>query len=151
MKKKRSARLSVVLDLEVRKKKEADKFLANQVKKVESDKLQLQQLENYLNEYQEQYKVDCKNGISIAHLTSYQAFMNKISTVIEQHKAAMKYNQEQLVGVRMYWSKVHARHNAVDGLIEKIKIKEQQVEDKSLQKMIDEISQLNLSKKSPLF
>jgi len=57
MKKKRSARLSVVLDLEVRKKKEADTFLANQVTKVESDKLQLAQLENYLDEYQQQYKV----------------------------------------------------------------------------------------------
>lgn len=151
MKKKRSARLSVVLDLEVRKKKEADTFLANQVTKVESDKLQLAQLENYLDEYQQQYKVTCQQGISIGQLTSYQSFMNKISTVIEQHKVAMKYNQEQLVGVRNYWIKVNARHNAVGGLIDTIKGKEQLVEDKALQKLIDEVSQLNSNKKTPLF
>ncbi|MFT5706893.1 MAG: flagellar FliJ protein [Oceanospirillaceae bacterium] len=147
MKKKRSSRLSVVMDLEDRKKQQADKFLADHIKRVENDKIQLVQLETYLSEYQAQYQVTCKQGITVAQLTSYQAFMNKIGTVIDQHKAAMKVNTEQLAGVRQYWMKVYARRNAVDSLIHKVKNTEQQQEDKSLQKLIDETSQLNITKK----
>jgi flagellar export protein FliJ len=97
-----------------------------------------------LKEYQEQYKLTCEQGISIQQLTSYQGFMIKIGDVIKQHKAAMIINAEQLVGVRKYWTTVYARHNAVGSLIGKLKVKEQQAEDKSLQKLIDEASSLNL-------
>jgi len=151
VKKKRSARLSVVLDLEERKKKQADKFLSDHVKRVENDKSQLIQLENYLKEYQEQYKVTCKQGVSVQNLLSYQAFMAKIGTVIAQHKESMKVNEEQLAGVRQYWIKVYARHNAVDSLIGRIKVKERDAEDKTLQKLIDEASQLNASRKTNKF
>lgn len=151
MKKKRSARLSVVLDLEDRKKKQADKFLADHIQRVENDKVQLTQLEAYLAEYQDQYKVTCQQGISVQSLTTYQAFMAKVSNVIDQHKSAMKHNEEQLAGVRQYWMKVYARRNAVDSLIGKIKTSEQASEDKALQKLIDEASNLKLSReKSPI-
>ncbi len=147
MKKKRSARLSVVMDLEDRKKQQADKFLADHIQKVENDKVQLQQLENYLAEYQAQYQETCKQGITVQALTTYQAFMAKVSNVIEQHKKAMKYNIEQLAGVRQYWMKVYARRNAVDSLIGKIKSDEQAADDKALQKLIDEASTLKVSQK----
>jgi flagellar FliJ protein len=146
MKKKRSARLSIVADLEERKRKQADKFLADHVARVENDKVQLVQLENYLAEYQQQYKTTCAQGISVQNLMSYQAFMVKIGNVIEQHKVSMKHNQEQLAGVRVYWSKVCARQNAVDSLIVKVKNKEQQAADKALQQLIDEASQLRFTK-----
>ncbi|MEH6442310.1 MAG: flagellar export protein FliJ [Oceanospirillaceae bacterium] len=147
MKRKRSARLSVVMDLEDRKKQQADKFLADHIKRVENDKAQLVQLETYLSEYQAQYQVTCKQGITIQQLTSYQAFMTKIGNVIDQHRKAMVVNAEQLAGVRQYWMKVYARRNAVDSLIAKVKNTEQQQEDKALQKLIDEASQLNITKK----
>jgi|GEM_PF-469208 len=146
MKKKRSARLSIVADLEDRKRKQADQFLADHVKRVENDKVQLLQLENYLAEYQEQYKTTCSQGISVQNLMSYQAFMVKIGKVIEQHKVSMKHNQEQLLGVRLYWSKIRARQNAVDSLIVKVKQKEQYAADKALQRLIDEASQLRITK-----
>ncbi len=142
MKKKRSARLSVVMDLEDRKKKQADKFLADHIQRVENDKVQLKQLEDYLAEYQAQYQETCKQGISIQSLTTYQAFMAKVGNVIDQHKNAMKYNVEQLAGVRQYWMKVYARRNAVGSLIGKIKADEQASDDKALQKLIDEASTL---------
>jgi flagellar FliJ protein len=143
MKKKRSARLSVVLDLEERKKKQADKFLADHIKRVENDKLQLVQLETYLTEYQQQYQVTCQQGISVQSLNSYQAFMLKIGNVIEEHKKSMKINEEQLTNVRVFWTKTYARYNAVDSLISNIKKKEDQADEKIVQKMIDETSSQN--------
>ncbi len=134
------------MDVEERKKKEADKFLADHIKRVENDKIQLAQLENYLTEYQAEYQVNCKKGISVQQLTSYQAFMIKIGKVIQQHKESMKINIEQLAGVRVYWSKIYARRNAIGSLISKIKNQELEAEEKSLQKMIDEASLLKLSR-----
>lgn len=146
MKKKRSERLSVVMDLEERKKKQADKFLADHIQRVENDKVQLKQLEDYLAEYQAEYQKTCTQGISVQSLTTYQAFMAKVSNVIEQHKKSMQYNVEQLAGVRQYWMKIYARKNAVGSLIDKIKSDEQAADDKALQKLIDEASTLNLAR-----
>ena len=146
MKKKRSARLGIVADLEERKRKQADQFLAEHVKRVENDKVQLLQLETYLVEYQQQYKVTCANGISVQSLMSYQNFMAKVGRVIDQHKVAMIVNLEQLQGVKVYWSKVCARQNAVDSLIVKLKNKEQYAADKALQQLIDEASLQNFNK-----
>lgn len=143
MKKKRSVRLGVVLELEDRKKKQADKFLADHIKRVENDKVQLVQLETYLTEYQQQYQLTCQQGISVQSLNSYQAFMLKVSNVIEEHKKSMKINEEQLANVRVFWSKTYARYNAVDSLISNIKKKEELADEKAVQKMIDETSMQN--------
>ena len=146
MKKKRSARLSIVADLEQRKRKEADKFLAEHVKRVENDKTQLIQLENYLREYQAEYKQTCAKGISVQNLMSYQSFMVKVGNVIEQHKVSMEVNKQQLIEVKKYWSRVCARQNAIDSLIVNLKKKEQYSADKALQNLIDEASLRNFSK-----
>lgn len=146
--KKRSARLGVVLTLEEKKKREADQFLAEHVKRVENDKHQLVQLENYLVEYQNQYQKTCLEGITIQNLNSYQGFLAKIGTVIGQHKAAMEVNKQQLEEVRQYWIKVYGRYKAVGTLIDKVKTEELQEEDKALQKLIDESSQLSFSNRS---
>jgi flagellar FliJ protein len=139
------------MDLEDRKKQQADKFLADHIQRVENDKVQLKQLENYLAEYQAQYQETCKHGISVQTLTTYQAFMAKVSNVIDQHKNSMKYNIEQLAGVRQYWMKIYARRNAVGSLIGKIKADEQAADDKALQKLIDEASTLSVSRKKTNF
>ncbi len=141
--KKRSSRLKVVLDLAERRKKDAEKFLGEQLQRVENDKLQLAQLESYLSEYQQQYLDALAAGQTPFVLQNFQAFMNKISVAIEQHKRSMQTNKNQLEQVRRYWAQMNGKFKAVDSLVEKAKGEEMAAQDKALQKLLDERSQLN--------
>lgn len=141
--KKRSSRLKVVLDLAEKRKKDAERFLAEHIQRVESDKQQLLQLEQYLSEYQQSYRQASSQGLSVDQLLNYQAFMNKISAAIEQHKKSMLMNQKQLAHVKQYWAQMHGKHKAIDSLILNALDAEAKVVDKALQKQLDERSQLN--------
>lgn len=139
--KKRSSRLKVVLDLAEKRKKDAERFLAEHIQRVESDKQQLLQLEQYLSEYQQSYRQASAQGLSVGDMLNYQAFMNKISTAIEQHKKSMLMNQKQLAHVKQYWAQMHGKYKAIDSLIIKAIDTEAKVIDKALQKQLDERSQ----------
>lgn len=141
--KKRSSRLKVVLDLAEKRKKDAERFLAEHIQRVEADKQQLLQLEQYLSEYQQSYRQASSQGLSVDQLLNYQAFMNKISVAIEQHKKSMVMNQKQLEHVKQYWAQMHGKHKAIDSLILNALDAEARVVDKALQKQLDERSQLN--------
>jgi flagellar FliJ protein len=139
--KKRSQRLQLVTDLAEKRKQEAERFLGEQLKRVELDKTQLQQLEQYLAEYQNQYVTALRSGMNGAEIANYQAFMTKISETIEQHKKTMKANEEQLVRVKQFWSQTYGRHRALEGLTDKARDQEAAEAEKALQKSLDERSQ----------
>lgn len=115
--------------------------MAEHLQRVEKDKQQLAQLEQYLTEYQRQYQAALQQGLGIGTLQNYQGFMQKIVATINQHKKAMQVNLDQLAQVRAYWSQLSGRHKALDGLVEQAARDEQQAEDKALQKQLDERAQ----------
>lgn len=141
--KKRSSRLKVVLDLAEKRKKDAERFLAEHIQRVESDKQQLQQLVQYLSEYQQAYRQASEQGLPIGQILNYQAFMNKIAAAIEQHKKSMLMNQSQLAHVKRYWAQMHGKYKAIDSLVVKAVDNEAKLIDKALQKQLDERSQFN--------
>lgn len=139
--KKRSQRLQVVLDLAERRKRDAEKYLAEHIQRVENDKLQLQQLEQYLNQYEVEFAAAVKRGAGIDQVQNYQAFLSKISATIVQHKKAMKINQEQLAQVKLYWTQLYSKQCAIDSLVDKAIEKETKEADKALQKTLDDRAQ----------
>lgn len=141
MTQKRSKRLQVVLDLAERRKKDAERFLAEHLQRVEKDKQQLAQLEQYLIEYQRQYQAALQQGLDIGTLQNYQGFMQKIVATINQHKKAMQVNRDQLAQVRAYWVQLSGRHKALDTLVDQAVLDEQKAADKALQKQLDERAQ----------
>ena len=76
--KKRSKRLKLVLDLAEKKKQQADQFLAASRQRAEQDKQTMQQLDQYLLEYQQSYLGVHAEGRTGAELHAQQAFMQKI-------------------------------------------------------------------------
>lgn len=138
---KRSKRLGVVLDLAERKKAEAERFLSEQLQRVENDKIQLEQLESYLAQYQQEYQLALARGLAPDQIQNYQAFLGKLAATIGQHKKTMVVHEEQLAQVKQYWAQQYARHKGIDALIEKAKSEEEQAADKAFQKQLDELNQ----------
>jgi flagellar FliJ protein len=138
---KRSKRLQIVLDLAEKKKKQADQFLAASRQRVEQDQLTMQQLQQYMSEYHDNYLGVNAEGCSGAQLHAQQAFMQKIKDAQDTQKQAMEQNRKELEVVEQHWKQAYARLQGISKLTDKVKKQEQLDQEKALQKQLDERSQ----------
>jgi len=136
--KKRSKRLQIVLDLAEKKKQQADQFLAASRQRVEQDKRTLQQLEQYMAEYHDNYLGENAEGCSGAQLHAQQAFMQKIQDAQDTQKQAMEQNRKELEVVEQHWKEAYARLQGITKLTEKARQQEILEQEKALQKQLDE-------------
>jgi flagellar FliJ protein len=138
---KRSERLKVVLAVAERKRKEADRFLADAQRRVSQGEDGIAQLQRYLQEYQQQFTASGQQGLSIGALHTQQAFMHKINNTICEQQQALEQARQQLQQIRAYWQQVYARQKGIERLIRKAREEEQQLLERKLQRDIDERSQ----------
>ena len=139
---KRSKRLQIVLDLAEKKKKQADQFLAASRQRVEQDQQTMQQLQQYMSEYHDNYLGVNAEGCSGAQLHAQQAFMQKIKDAQDTQKQAMEQNRKELEVVEQHWKEAYARLQGISKLTDKVKKQEELDQEKALQKQLDERSQV---------
>lgn len=140
-KKKRSQRLEVVRAVAERKRQEAERFLAESQLRVEQGEQGILRLQQYLGEYQQQFTLSGRQGLSIGALHSQQAFMHKVNSTIQTQEQALVQAREQLRQVRAHWQQMYARERGIEELIRKAREAEMRLADKQLQQEIDERSQ----------
>lgn len=140
--KKRSKRLQLVLDLAERKKKQADQFLAASRQRVEQDQRTMEQLEQYMTEYQQGYLGVNAEGCTGTQLHAQQAFMQKIQDAQDTQVKAMAQNRQELEVVEQHWKTAYARFKGMQKLTDKAIDAEKSEEEKNLQKQLDERSQV---------
>lgn len=141
MKRQRSERLAVVLAVAERKRREAERFLAEAQQRVQQGEQGLNQLARYLGEYQQQFTDSGRRGLSVGQLQSQQAFMHKISQTMQQQEQALVQAREQLQQVRAYWQQAYAREKGIERLVQQAREREAQERERKLQQSIDERSQ----------
>jgi flagellar FliJ protein len=141
MSKPRSQRLEVVRTLAERKRREAERFLADARQRVSQGEQGIMQLQRYLGEYQQQFTASGRQGLSIAELHTQQAFMQKINHTLQQQEQALKQAREQLQQVQAYWQQAYAREKGIERLIAKARQAESHERERKLQQEIDERSQ----------
>ncbi|PIE24555.1 MAG: flagellar export protein FliJ [Neptuniibacter caesariensis] len=139
--KKRSARLQCVLDLAARKKQQADQFLAASRQRVEQDQRTMEQLNQYMLEYQQSYLGANAEGLSGAQLHAQQAFLQKIQDAKNTQIQAMEQNKRELDIVEQHWKEAYARLKGVEKLKDKALDAERSAEEKVLQQQLDERAQ----------
>ena len=145
---KRSKRLQLVLDLAEKKKKQADQFLAASRQRVEQDQKTMQQLDQYVSEYQQNYLGAHAEGCTGAQLHTQQAFLQKIQDAKGAQLKAMEQNRKELAVVEQHWKAAYAKLQGLQKLTDKAVETERLEEEKALQKQLDERSQLT---KTPYF
>ncbi|MBP0048522.1 flagellar export protein FliJ [Marinobacterium sp. AK62] len=141
MAKSRSQRLEVVLTVAERKRREAERFLAEARQRVEQGEQGIQQLQTYLGEYQQQFTQHGREGLSVGALQSQQAFLQKINATIIAQEQALVHARDQLQQVQAHWQQAYAREKGIEELVRKARESELQQADKQLQREIDERSQ----------
>lgn len=136
---KRSERLKVVLQMALKAQQDVADLMAQQQQKIGIERDQLQQLQQYSLEYQQQVASNNK-GLRAQELISSRAFLQRLSNLqLNQQQKIQQLNAviEQLT---TEWQKRYHRRQSIEKLIERLKTEESAELDKQLQREIDELS-----------
>ena len=134
----RSQRLQVVLQLEEQKEQKALEKMAEAQKAVESQRQQIQNLEEYQQEYRNQIRRDQQGVVSVSRLQGWQAFIAQLDQVISQQQVVLKQAEDVLNVARQAWQKAYESRSGMEKYIETCRQQEQREMDAREQKIADE-------------
>lgn len=141
MAKNRIQRLQLLVTLAQRKRKEAERLLAESQQRVRDAEQGLQQLKAYQLEYQQQFTATGRGGMTINEIQIHQGFINRLNGAGEQQQQALVQSRAQLERVEAYWRQTLAHDKAMQKLLERAQQEASARADKRLQQQIDERSQ----------
>lgn len=129
----RSDRLQPAVDQAQRRQKDALQRLADHQQKLAHAEQQLEELKRYRHEYGLG-----DGGMTVSALLNRQQFVDRIDQAIVQQSKLIERLQRQLDGARERWLHAHARENALDNVVERLRKQEYQREERLEQAEVDE-------------
>jgi flagellar FliJ protein len=132
----RSARLQPAVDQAQRREQDALQRLADQQRRMAYVRQQLDDLERYRKEYGLS-----AGGLTVSALLNRQQFVDRIDQAIVQQKREVERQRRVLESARVQWLQTHARERALDSVVERFRVQEQQSEQRQEQAEMDERSQ----------
>ncbi len=139
---KRSERLSVVLELTVRKEKSALDALAKAQNALRMEQERYTQLEIYMRDYQEKIRGDGAQ-LHVSLYANYQNFMQQLGVALAQQEKKLQVMKQQVGVCTQAWRLAHEKTKGMQDHIHQCRQQEQREQSKSEQKMLDEFSQLS--------
>jgi flagellar FliJ protein len=129
----RSDRLQPAVDQAQRRQKDALQRLADHQQKLAHAEQQLEELQRYRRDYSLN-----DGGLTVSALLNRQQFVDRIDQAIVQQAKLVERLQRQLDGARERWLQAHARENALDSVVERLRKQEGQREQRLEQAEVDE-------------
>jgi flagellar FliJ protein len=129
----RSDRLQPAVDQAQRRQKDALQRLADHQQKLAHAEQQLEELQRYRRDYSL-----ADGGLTVSALLNRQQFVDRIDQAIVQQAKLIERLQRQLEGARERWLQAHARENALDSVVERLRKQESQHEQRLEQAEVDE-------------
>lgn len=135
----RAKRLQIVLTLAERHEQAAAKQVAQWREQVVVEREQLQQLDEYTEQYLQVYR-ERKNGLHAEELITYSGFIQRLGTVkAEQESKLERVIQQHELSLKLWQDKYHRRQSIAD-LIGRLGKEDNDLLEKQLQKELDELS-----------
>jgi flagellar FliJ protein len=129
----RSDRLQPAVDQAQQRQKDALQRLADHQQKLAHVEQQLEELQRYRREYSLG-----DGGLTVSALLNRQQFVDRIDQAIVQQVKLIERLQRQLDDARERWLQAHARENALDNVVERLRQQESQREQRLEQAEVDE-------------
>jgi len=143
---KQSKRLEPICDFNKRRENDAAKSLAKISQEVAAQKQRLEDLENYRGEYGKQFAMAGGAGLNAVKMREYQNFMANLSKVVEQQKSAISILENEFEDKKRQWLAARGRTKALETVKERYQHKETMIEEKQMQKEIDDLSCRNVKR-----
>lgn len=138
---KRVKRLLPVVQMAEDAERDAAGKLAKTQQQLMQAESQLQGLEQYRGDYQQQWQKQGQMGVSGEWLMNYQRFLSQLETAIEQQRNSIKWHQQNVDKARDLWQKAYARLEGLRKLVQRYQEQALQLANKIEQKEMDEIAQ----------
>lgn len=129
----RSDRLQPAVDQAQRRQKDALQRLAEQQQKLAHAEQQLDELKRYRSDYSLG-----DGGLTVSALLNRQQFVDRIDQAILQQARLVERMQRQVEGARDRWLQAHARENALDTVVARLRKQEDLREQRLEQAEVDE-------------
>ncbi|NLU12646.1 MAG: flagella biosynthesis chaperone FliJ [Gammaproteobacteria bacterium] len=138
---KRAQRLLPVIDMAQTAEQEAAAKLRQYQAALQQAQQQLQNLEHYRDDYQQQWIDKGQAGVSGQWLMNYQRFLSQLEVAIEQQQKSLAWHENNVRSSQMVWQQAYARLEGLRKLVQRYREEAQKAADKQEQKLLDEMAQ----------
>ncbi len=139
--KRRVQRLLPVIDMAKNEEREAAGKLAHYQGALQQAQQQLDNLQQYRDDYQQQWIDKGQTGVSGQWLMNYQRFLSQLEVAVEQQHKSLAWHEHNLSQARTVWQQAYARVEGLRKLVQRYRDDAQKSADKQEQKMLDEMAQ----------
>ncbi|HKM37429.1 MAG TPA: flagellar export protein FliJ [Thiopseudomonas sp.] len=137
---RRIQRLLPVVDMAKNEEREAAGKLGQSQATLEQARQQLESLQQYRDDYQQQWIDKGQTGVSGQWLMNYQRFLSQLEVAIEQQDKSLAWHDSNLNKARAAWQQAYARVEGLRKLVQRYREEAQKVASKQEQKMLDEMA-----------
>lgn len=138
---KRAQRLLPVIDMAQTAEQEAAGKLRQYKAALQQAQQQLQSLEQYRDDYQQQWINKGQVGVSGQWLMNYQRFLSQLEVAIEQQQKSLAWHENNVRSSQAVWQQTYARLEGLRKLVQRYRDEAQKAADKQEQKLLDEMAQ----------
>lgn len=138
---KRAQRLLPVIDLAQTAEQEAATQLRQYKAALQHAQQQLHNLEQYRDDYQQQWINKGQVGVSGQWLMNYQRFLSQLEVAIEQQQKSLAWHENNVRSSQAVWQQAYARLEGLRKLVQRYRAEAQKAADKQEQKLLDEMAQ----------
>lgn len=137
---KKAKRLAPVIEMVEQTEQEAAGKLAKLQQQLLQAEQQLAGLEQYRNDYQQQWITRGQTGVTGEWLMNYQRFLSQLETAIEQQRNSVQWHQRNAEKAREQWQKAYTRLEGLKKLVQRYHDQARHIADRQEQKDMDEMA-----------
>jgi flagellar FliJ protein len=135
---KKSQRINTIVELKKNQEKKALEELGKSQTKRQEMLTQLENLQQYRQEYLDKYKTLGNAGMSAKRIIDYRAFISKIDQAIEDQKRVFASVESELLRTRKMWENAHHKTKSLEKVQAVAEKEEAKIEAKHEQNDQDE-------------
>ena len=145
----RGKRLEPVHDLALEAERAAARRLAETEREAAESQQRLAQLEHYEREYRAGLRQRVSEGIGVAGLRDYQAFLARLGDAVAQQRTVLARAVSDRDAAREQWLASTTRRRAVGKVIEQAEAADRRASERREQRELDERALQNFNRSRP--
>lgn len=137
---KKAQRLAPVVNMAEQTEREVVGKLGKLQQQLQQAEQQLEGLEQYRNDYQQQWISRGQTGVTGEWLMNYQRFLSQLEAAIAQQRNSVQWHKGNVDKARSEWQKAYARLEGLKKLVQRYHDQARKAADRQEQKDMDEMA-----------
>ncbi len=135
---KKSQRLKVIANLYAENEKKGLEALGKAQTEMQRSQTQLENLQQYQQEYLDKYNANSEQGINISQLLEFRSFVGKLDKAIDDQKNEIAEMDTKVTIARKNWERHHQKTKSIEKVCNGAASEERKIEEKREQNEQDD-------------